>query len=99
MPLALITGAARANSIAAGIGLRLVSDGWVVATSDLADADYPCDLGTAEAPQNLIDSVAKDKGRISALILSHAHDEPTGIFDTTADSFDQHVAVNARASL
>src|SRR4051794_24647585 len=99
MPLALITGVARANSIAAGIAQRLVSDGWDVATSDLTDVDYPCDLATTEGPQALVDLVARDRGPISALILSHAHDEATGIFDTTAQSFDQHIAVNARASL
>jgi len=99
MPLALITGAARANSIAAGIAPRLVSDGWDVATSDLTDADYPCDLATADGPQTLVDAAARDRGPIGALILSHAHDEATGILDTTARSFDQHVAVNARASL
>jgi 3-oxoacyl-[acyl-carrier protein] reductase len=99
MPLALITGAARANSIAAGIVPRLVQDDWDVAVSDLAGVDYPCDLATAAGPQALVDAVARDRGPISALILSHAHDEATGILDTTADSFDEHVAVNARASL
>lgn len=38
-------------------------------------------------------------GPVSALILSHAHDVESGILDTTAESFDRHVAVNARASL
>ncbi|MDX6324824.1 MAG: 3-oxoacyl-[acyl-carrier protein] reductase [Nocardioidaceae bacterium] len=99
MPLALITGAARANSIAAGIAPRLVSDGWDVATSDLTDVDYPCDLATVEGPQALVDAVVRDRGAISALILSHAHDVPTGVLDTSAESFDRHVAVNARASL
>lgn len=99
MPLALITGAARADSIAAGIAPRLVSDGWDVATSDLTDADYPCDLATADGPQALIYAVVRDKGPISALILSHAHDIATGVLDTTAESFDRHVAVNARACL
>jgi 3-oxoacyl-[acyl-carrier protein] reductase len=99
MPLALVTGAARANSIAAGIVPRLVSDGWDVVTSDLADADYPCDLATVEGPSALVDRVAQDRGPIGALILSHAHDEESGVLDTTARSFDQHVAVNARASL
>ena len=99
MPLALITGAARADSIAAGIVPKLVSDGWKVATSDLSDVDYPCDLATAEGPQALVAAVCGDKGPISALILSHAHDEESGILDTSAESFDQHVAVNARASL
>jgi 3-oxoacyl-[acyl-carrier protein] reductase len=99
MPLALITGAARDNSIAAGIAPRLVADGWDVVTSDLTDADYPCDLATSEGPQALIDAVGRDRGPISALILSHAHDNATGILDTTAESFDQHVAINARACL
>jgi 3-oxoacyl-[acyl-carrier protein] reductase len=99
MPLALITGAARANGIAAGIAPRLESDGWDVVTSDLQNVDYVCDLATAEGPQALVDEVVRDRGPISALILSHAHDEQSGILDTTADSFDHHVAVNARASL
>ena len=44
MPVVLITGAARADSIAAGIVTRLLDEGWTVVTSDLRDADYPCDL-------------------------------------------------------
>jgi 3-oxoacyl-[acyl-carrier protein] reductase len=99
MPLALITGAARANSIAAGIAPRLVADGWDVATSDLADVDHPCDLATADGPRTLVEAVTRERGPITALVLSHAHDEVSGILDTTADSFDRHVAVNARASL
>ena len=99
MPLALVTGAARDNSIAAGIVPRLVADGWDVATSDLADVDYPCDLSTAEAPAVLVETVNRERGVIEALVLSHAHDVQTGILDTSAAAFDEHVAVNARASL
>ncbi|WP_426593492.1 SDR family oxidoreductase [Cellulomonas sp. McL0617] len=99
MPLVLITGAARANSIAAGIAPRLAADGWEVVTSDLADVDYPCDLSTPAGPDDLIATVARERGPIGALVLSHAHDVETGILDTTADSFDRHVAINARASL
>ncbi|WP_444664208.1 SDR family oxidoreductase [Cellulomonas sp. CW35] len=99
MPLALVTGAARANSIAAGIVPRLRADGWTVVTSDLADADYPCDLSTATGPDELVAAVTRDHGPIAALVLSHAHDVNTGILDTTPESFDLHVAVNARASL
>lgn len=99
MPLALITGAARSNSIAAGIAPRLAADGWDVALSDLTGVEYPCDLQRPEGPPALIDAVVLDKGPISALILSHAHDVATGILDTSAESFDHHVAVNARASL
>lgn len=99
MPLALVTGAARANSIAAAIVPRLVADGWEVVTSDLADVDYPCDLSTATGPDELVAAVVRDRGPITALVLSHAHDVESGILDTTAESFDAHVAVNARASL
>ncbi|PKI92955.1 short-chain dehydrogenase [Actinomycetales bacterium SN12] len=99
MPLALVTGAARSNSIAAGIVPRLRADGWEVVTSDLDAGDYPCDLSDAQAPTALIETITRERGTISALVLSHAHDVESGILDTTAESFDQHVAVNARASL
>lgn len=99
MPVVLITGAARANSIAAGIAPRLTSDGWDVVTSDLDGVDYPADLSSASAPGELIDRVRADHGSISALVLSHAHDVESGILDTSAESFDAHVAINARASL
>ena len=99
MALALVTGSARANSIAAAIVPRLIADGWDVATSDLQDADYLVDLSTSSGPSELLDAVTRDRGPISALVLSQAHDVETGILDTTAESFDMHIAVNARASL
>ncbi|MCT1476590.1 SDR family oxidoreductase [Microbacterium sp. p3-SID336] len=99
MPLALITGAARANSIAAGIVPRLRRAGWTVVTSDLRDADHLADLSTPEGPEALMAEVTATHGTVSALILSHAHDVESGILDTTAESFDRHIAVNARASL
>lgn len=99
MPLALITGAARADSIAAGIAPRLRAAGWTVVTSDLHDADHIADLATPEGPETLMAEVNAAHGPVSALILSHAHDVESGILDTTAESFDRHVAVNARASL
>lgn len=99
MPLVLVTGAARANSIAAGIAPRLDADGWTVITSDLNDADYVADMSTYTGPGELIAAVTRDHGPLTALVLSHAHDVESGILDTTAESFDTHVAVNARASL
>jgi len=99
MPLALLTGAARANSIAAGVLPRLEADGWEVVTSDLSTGDFPCDLSHADAPTELVERVSRERGTIQALVLSHAHDVESGILDTTAESFDQHVAVNARATL
>lgn len=106
MPLALVTGAGRDGNIASAIAPRLRAEGWDVATSDLAanedavdNVDLPCDLSDAEAPEELIAAVVRERGPISALILSHAHDVESGILDTTAASFDTHIAVNARASL
>lgn len=99
MPLALVTGAARADSIAAAIVPRLRSDGWDVVASDRDNGDYPCDLADATAASELVSRVNADHGPLAALVLSHAHDVESGILDTTAESFDRHVAVNARASL
>ncbi|MFG6504553.1 SDR family oxidoreductase [Microbacterium sp. P05] len=99
MPIALVTGAARPNSIAAGVVPRLVSDGWTVVTSDLDSGDVPCDLSEPDSSTRLIEQVARQYGPITALILSHAYDVESGVLDTTAESFDRHVAVNARAPL
>lgn len=105
MPVALITGAARADSIAAGIVPRLRAAGWTVVTSDLegseveADDHVAADLSTGEGPDMLIAEVTRRHGALTALILSHAHDVESGVLDTTAESFDRHIAVNARASL
>lgn len=99
MPVALVTGAARADSIAAAIVPRLRADGWTVVTSDLAGVDVPADLSTPDGSEALIAEVNRRYGTVSALVLSHAHDVESGILDTTAESFDLHLAVNARASL
>lgn len=99
MPLALITGAARPDSIAAAIVPRLREDGWDVVTSDLDAGDYPCDLSGPAAPTELVERVVAERGAIDALVLSHAHDDASGVLDTTTESFDRHMAVNARASL
>jgi len=99
MPLALVTGAARSNSIAAGVVPRLEADGWEVVTSDLDTGEYPCDLSSPTAPTALIERITSERGPIGGLVLSHAHGVESGVMDTTAEAFDQHVAVNARASL
>lgn len=95
----MIPGAAGAASIAAGLAPRLVADGWRVVTSDLDGGDYPCDLSTHSGPSDLIDRVTADHGPLDGLVLSHAHEVPTDMLTTTAESFDQHMAVKARASL
>ena len=99
MQTVLITGAGRPNSIAAGIAARLRADGWEVFTSDLTSADYICDLSDPGAPESLVARVVAEHGPLEGLVLSHAHDDESGILDTTAESFDRHGAVNARAAL
>ncbi|MBA8816553.1 3-oxoacyl-[acyl-carrier protein] reductase [Microbacterium halimionae] len=99
MSLVLVTGAARSNSIAAGVVPRLIADGWSVVASDLDGGDYPCDLATTDGPVELIERVSAEHGPLGGLVLSHAHDVESGILDTTASSFDAHMAVNARATL
>lgn len=99
VPVVLVTGAARAEGIAAGIVPRLRTDGWDVVTSDRHDADHVCDLATSQGPEQLITEVSRHHGPLSALVLSHAHDVESAVLDTSADSFDRHVAINARASL
>lgn len=99
MSTVLLTGAARADSIAAGLATRLAADGWRVVTSDFDGGDYPCDLSTHSGPSNLIDRVTADHGPLDGLVLSHAYEVQTGVLTTTAESFDQHMAVNVRASL
>lgn len=99
MPLALVTGAARANSLAAATAARLRADGWDVATSDLHGTEHDVDLATPDGPEALLAALTHQHGAISGLVLSHAHCEESGVLDTTAESFDRHVAVNARATL
>ena len=99
MPLALVTGAARDNSIAVGVVLLLREQGWDVATNDFDGTEYDADLADPAAPAALVTAVRRDRGPITALILSHALDVETGVLDTSADAFDRHMAVNARASL
>ncbi|MDR6120194.1 3-oxoacyl-[acyl-carrier protein] reductase [Aeromicrobium sp. SORGH_AS981] len=99
MPVALVTGAARPDSLAAAIVPRLVEDGWEVATSDLHGTDHDVDLSTPHGPDDLLAAVSRERGPVGALVLSHAHGVESGLLDTTAESFDRHVAVNARANL
>ncbi|WAC66132.1 SDR family oxidoreductase [Agrococcus sp. SL85] len=102
MPLALITGAARPNSLAVGIAERLRAEGWTVVTSDapgVGTTDLPADLADPAAPDALVAAARDAHGPLDALVLSHAHGVESGILDTTSEAFDRHVAVNARASL
>lgn len=56
------------------------------------------DLSWTETPKRIFDDVEEAIGPVTALVLSHCHGENSHILDTTLESFDQHFAVNTRAS-
>ncbi|SIN75847.1 SDR family oxidoreductase [Agromyces cerinus] len=56
------------------------------------------DLADPSVPARLVAEASAELGPISALVLSHAESVDSGILDTTLESFDRHLAVNARAS-
>ena len=71
MPLALVTGAARANSIAAGIVPRLEADGWEVVTSDHTTGNLPYGASKG-ALDRIVISAARELGprNISANVVN-----------------------------
>ena len=56
------------------------------------------DMSDPAAPAQLFDSVERELGNVTALVLCHAESVDSGLLDTTVESFDLHFAVNARAS-
>jgi 3-oxoacyl-[acyl-carrier protein] reductase len=56
------------------------------------------DLSDPAVPAQLFDSVERELGNVTALVLCHCESVDSGLMDTTVDSFDRHVAVNARAT-
>src|SRR4051812_45445958 len=111
---ALITGVSRRQGIGSAIAARLASDGYRVATagwpsydaampwgadpSSASTATYEADFADAEATGRLLPAVNADVGAVSVLVLCHCESVDSDIFDTTVDSFDRHMAVNARAT-
>lgn len=56
------------------------------------------DLESSSAVENLFVWLRAQLGRADALVLSHCESVPSGIMDTSLESFDRHFAVNVRAS-
>lgn len=56
------------------------------------------DLAQAEAIPNVFDAVEQQLAPATALVLVHCESVDSDIRSTTLDSFDRHMAVNARAS-
>ena len=57
----------------------------------------PTDLSDPAVPDRLITDTAT-LGPLRGMVLSHAESRDSGILDTTVESFDRHMIVNARAS-
>ena len=56
------------------------------------------DLSHVDAPAAIFDEVETVLGTVTALVLCHCESVDSNILETTIESFDRHVAVNARAS-
>ena len=58
----------------------------------------PGDLADPAEPDRLVGAATAALGPLRGLVLSHAESRDSGILDTTVESFDRHMIVNARAS-
>ncbi|MBN2281036.1 MAG: SDR family oxidoreductase [Candidatus Marinimicrobia bacterium] len=59
---------------------------------------YEADLSDIETPKKIFNQIENSMERVSALIVNHCHCIESNILSTTVDSFDLHLAVNARAT-
>jgi 3-oxoacyl-[acyl-carrier protein] reductase len=58
----------------------------------------PGDLTDQAVPARLVDDAAAALGPLRGIVLSHAESRDSAILDTTVESFDRHMIVNARAN-
>ena len=58
----------------------------------------PGDLADPAVPERLVHEAREALGPLGALVMSHCESVDSSILDTTVESFDQHYAVNVRAS-
>lgn len=58
----------------------------------------PGDLTDPAWPDRLVAAAADALGPLRGLVLSHAESRDSSILDTSVESFDRHMIVNARAS-
>jgi 3-oxoacyl-[acyl-carrier protein] reductase len=63
-----------------------------------AVAAIEADLADAGSPALIFDAAERRLGNVTALVMCHCESVDSGLLDTTAESFDRHFAVNARAS-
>ena len=60
---------------------------------------HEADLADPAAPKEIFEAIETELGTVTALVNSHAVSLAGGIFDTSVEEFDRHMAVNARATL
>ncbi|MCP3854914.1 MAG: SDR family oxidoreductase [Actinomycetia bacterium] len=65
---------------------------------DLAVPFYEVDLEDPDAASALVPTVTRELGPLRTLVLCHTESVDSDIRSTTVDSFDRHMAVNARAT-
>lgn len=56
------------------------------------------DLSEPDMPNRIFDQVQAALGPVTALIMAHCHSVDSNILTTTVESFDQHFAINTRAT-
>ena len=89
-------------------GWRVAAAGWRAYDERMpwgADGEGPpfhswheVDLEDPEAAAGLVPSVVEQSGPVTALVLCHCESVDSDIASTTVESFDRHMAVNARAT-
>ena len=72
--------------------------GEVLAAAGARSLAVEADLEVAATAEAVFDQVEVGLGTVAALVLCHCESVDSGILDTSVESFDRHVAVNARAS-
>lgn len=65
---------------------------------DLSGPAYEADFEDAEAASALLSTVGDEVGPVTALVIAHCESVDSSIRTTTVESFDRHLAVNARAT-
>jgi 3-oxoacyl-[acyl-carrier protein] reductase len=63
-----------------------------------ASAAIEADLAVVAGPARMFDAAERALGNVTALVVCHCESVDSGLLDTTAESFDRHFAVNARAA-
>jgi 3-oxoacyl-[acyl-carrier protein] reductase len=58
----------------------------------------PADLERIETPVELFDTVQRELGPVTALVMAHCESVDSDLMSTDVESFDRHFDVNARAS-